>query len=738
VQGVGFRPFIYRLAKSNQISGWVKNCDKGVIINASGKYSSITKFINQIKEQVPETASIYDLSFLEIQNNSANGFRIIQSESKKESQELTQIGPDIAVCRKCLDDLKTQQHRISYPLINCTNCGPRFSIIKDLPYDRSQTTMNTFNMCNTCQKEYGNVDDRRFHAQPIACNNCGPVYKMILNGNAIINLDQIINTSTQLIDNGKIIAVKGVGGFFIACDAFNNKTILRLRQLKNREGKPLAVMFRNIKKVNEYCFTNEEELKYLQSWQRPVVILKEKKKFPESVSNGLFSIGALLPYMPFHYMLFENIKTDAIIFTSGNFSDEPIITDNIIALDKLPNICDAIVYYNREIYNRTDDSVIKVINGKAQIYRRSRGYAPTPVQTKINVDKILATGGELKNTFCLGRDNSAILSQHIGDLKESETADFYSKNIPQFLKMFRVKPELIVHDLHPDYYSTTYAQRSGLPTLAVQHHHAHIVSCMVEHGLDEEVIGVCFDGTGFGDDGHIWGSEFFICDLKKYKRLSHFEYMPLPGGDLAIKEPWRMAVSLLYQSFGADVFSLNLKLFKKISPEKIDWLIKAIDNNINCPLSSGAGRLFDAVSAILGLCYNSTFEAEAPIRLENIADYNEIEQYTYEVRDKIIFKETIKEIVADINKGINPEKISGKLHNTVVSATCEKVVELHKTTGLQNVVLSGGTFQNKILLEKIYKDLNEKGFNVFTHSQIPANDGGISLGQLLIAAKNRK
>jgi hydrogenase maturation protein HypF len=683
-------------------------------------------------------ATITQISSCEIVNNSYNQFEIIQSTRNGKSKEFTQIGPDIAVCNHCLDDLKKQKHRLNYPLINCTQCGPRFSIIKNLPYDRAQTTMASFTMCAECREEYNNINDRRFHAQPIACNNCGPKYKMVVDGKTFHNFEQILNKTALKIDQGKIIAIKGVGGFFITCDALNQKSVMRLRKLKNREGKPFAVMFRDVEKIKEFCFAGNEEIKLLASWRRPVVILNKKKKLPESISNGLNTIGTLLPYMPFHYLLFEKLKTDAIVFTSGNIADEPIIKGNKRASEKLHGICDSVVSYNRKIYNRTDDSVIRIVHKKPQLIRRSRGYAPTPVQTAINVDKILATGGELKNTFCLGRGHSAILSQHIGDLKEPETLKSYSNNITRFLKMFRVKPELMVHDLHPDYYSTRFARESGIQTIGVQHHHTHIVSCMAEHGLDEEVIGVCFDGTGLGDDGHIWGSEFFICDTEKYNRISHFKYMPLPGGDLAAKEPWRMGMAILYQVFGDSVSSLDLSLLYSIGSQKTEWLIKAISNNINCPLSSGAGRIFDAVSALLGLCHVSTFEAEAPMRLENIANSKEKGRYSYEIKNEISFDLTFKEIISDIQSGITPGIISGKFHNTIASATCDKVFEIAGMSGLKKIVLSGGVFQNKILSEKIVKKLNGQGLDVFTHSEIPANDGGISLGQLIIAAKNRQ
>ena len=737
VQGVGFRPFIYRLATNHQITGWVKNADEGVIIHASGDSVSLALFVDAIKTDAPAAASILSITTKKLPNGCFTDFRILKSDNNRNAAELTQIGPDIAVCANCLTDLKKQTHRVSYPLINCTHCGPRFSIIKNLPYDRVRTTMGKFAMCRTCHDEFNDINDRRFHAQPIACNQCGPIYKMLAEGEEITNFEAILKKSASMLDGGRIVAVKGVGGFFIACDALKNPTILKLRNLKGRDGKPFAVMFRNTNKVLDFCFADSEELTLLQSWRRPVVILPGKGKLPDGVSNGLKTVGAFLPYMPFHYLLFEKLKTDALVFTSGNFSDEPIIKSNKKAFDKLATICDAVVFYNRKIYNRVDDSVDRIINSKPQIIRRSRGYAPAPVPTTINVTNILAVGGELKNTFCIGRNNSAILSQHIGDLKDHETFQFYSESINRFKKLFRVNPELVAHDLHPDYYSTKFAKESGLPAIAVQHHHAHVVSCMAEHSLDEDVIGVCFDGTGMGDDGHIWGSEFFICNAGKYQRLAHFEYMPMPGGDLAVAQPWRMAVALLYQILGKELVSLNLPLVRSVGMKKIEWLTRAMDKNINCPLTSGAGRIFDAVSALLGLCLESTFEAEAPMRLEDIAGKNEDDLYPYRINRNISFSETIKGIIFDLKTGIKPAAISGKFHNTIAAATCDKIVQINKQSGLKKVVLSGGVFQNKILLEKIVDKISAEGYEVYTHSQVPANDGGISLGQLIIAAKKR-
>jgi len=629
VQGVGFRPFVYQTARKNNISGWVKNRCDGVFIQASGSASEIEYFINELTSNCPIAAQVQSLKISDSTNFYNNGFQIILSEDNSNEKEITQIGPDIAVCQDCLKDMKNQIHRINYPFINCTICGPRFSIIRDLPYDRDKTTMNIFKMCPVCKSEYKNPSDRRFHAQPVACLNCGPHYKFVSKKFKTEHLDEVLTNCSEHIDNGKIVAIKGIGGFFIACDATSRRTVQQLRVKKNREGKPFAIMFRNEENVRRFCYLNEDEKEVLTSWHRPIVILKSKNQLPESVSNGIDTIGALLPYMPFHYLLFEKLETPAIVFTSGNFSDEPIVISNKKAEVDLPNICDAVVSYNRKIFNRTDDSLLQIINKKPRLMRRSRGYSPSPVYLNFNADSILATGAELKNTFCFGKGNQAILSQHIGDLKDFETYSFYEKNIEQFKKMFRIKPKLIAADLHPEYLSTKYAFQCDLPVIQVQHHHAHLASVMAENGLNEKVIGVSFDGTGLGDDGNIWGSEFFVCDLTDYERKLHFEYVSLPGGDMATKEPWRIAVSWLYKVFGVEFFKHDLPFLKNIEKEKFQWIIKSIDNNINCPLTAGSGRLFDAVSALLGLCSYSTFEAEAPIRLENIADQHESGIYSY-------------------------------------------------------------------------------------------------------------
>ncbi|MCB0807295.1 MAG: carbamoyltransferase HypF, partial [Bacteroidales bacterium] len=633
-------------------------------------------------------------------------------------------------------DMKTQIHRIDYPFINCTNCGPRFSIIKNLPYDRDKTTMQPFVMCTVCHKEYTDVLDRRFHAQPVACKTCGPEYELICENKRINNFPEILKKVTTFLEEGKIIAIKGIGGFQIACDAQNEKAVKTLRERKIREGKPFAVMFSDIGKVKEFTHLYPAEEKSLTSWRRPIVIVREKKKLAESVSMGFKSIGAMLPYMPFHYLLFENSEIPAIVLTSGNISDEPIVIDNQEAENQLSRVADAVLIYNRDIYNRTDDSVAFVVNEKERILRRSRGYSPEPVNLNMNVDGIFAAGAELVNCFCIGKEKQAILSQHIGDLKNLETLEFYNESFERFKKLFRMEPKLVVHDLHPDYLSTKFAIDLGIPALAVQHHHAHIVSCMAENGLDEKVIGVSMDGTGYGDDGHIWGSEFFICDLSGYERISHFEYVPLPGGDKVTKEPWRTAVSYLYQYFGKSFKEIDIPFVKYLDPQKTDLILQAIDKKINAPLSCSAGRLFDAVAALLNLCTTTTFHAEAPMRLENIAAGTVEAAYPFDFGELISFKSTFEEMIHDIEDGIPLPEISAKFHNSFVNVIYAVVSNIRKESGINKAVLSGGSFQNKYVLARLENLLKREQFEMFTQDRIPANDGGIALGQLVIGARS--
>ncbi len=738
VQGVGFRPFIYRLAHEQQLHGWVENRNDGVVIKIEGANSNIDQFVESIRHKAPAASNIFSIKIINTELKNHTSFQIIKS--KNTSDEITDICPDIAVCEACLKDMKEQKHRIDYPFINCTNCGPRFTIIKDLPYDRDKTTMDPFRMCNTCQSEYNDILDRRFHAQPIACNSCGPEYELIHGDRNIRNLNEIIDITCDLLEEGKIIAIKGMGGFHLACDAQNEDTVKRLRISKNRDGKPFAVMFPDINTLKQFIVTNQNEEKSLISWKRPILILKNKPEGPKlanDVSVGFNTTGAMLPYMPIHYMLFSKLNLPVIVLTSGNISDEPIIIDNQEAIDRLSNITDAILIHNRDIYNRTDDSVELAINNKERMIRRSRGFVPDPIYLNLEVDGIFAAGAELVNCFCIGKKNQAIMSQHIGDLKNLETLDFYSESIERFKKLYRVRPWIFAHDLHPDYLSTLYAKSQTGLKISIQHHHAHIASCMAEHGLDEKIIGISFDGVGYGIDDHIWGGEFFVCDLTNFERYTHFEYVPMPGGDKATKEPWRMAVSYLYKTFGKDFLNMDIPSLTQIDNTDIETVMRALELKINTPLTSSAGRLFDAVSALTGLCNHSNFHAEAPMRLESVIDSTVDKLYAYDINETISFDKTIIQIVQDLGKGIYPSIISAKFHNTIINIIFAIANKIRKDTGLNKVVLSGGTFQNRYILGTSENLLKKNGFNVFTQSRIPSNDGGIALGQLAITAKRK-
>jgi hydrogenase maturation protein HypF len=732
VQGVGFRPFVYRLASEYHLHGWVVNGTDGVTVKVEGMAAYMAPFVENLRNKAPVISQIDEMVIDQDLPEGLSGFYILASQDL--TDETSEISPDIAVCADCLSDMESQSHRKNYPFINCTNCGPRFSIISDFPYDRSNTTMATFAMCEICHDEYSGISDRRFHAQPVACKNCGPHYTLHSNGGKIDDINEILARTADLIENGAVIAIKGVGGYHLMCNALNEKGVADLRAMKKREGKPFAVVFRDIDSVKQFAEVSDAEASVLNSWRRPVVLLKNTRPLAKGISKGLGTVGAFLPYMPFHYQLFRVLKTPCMVLTSGNFAQEPVLITNESALEAFSSKTSAVITYNREIYNRTDDSVVRVISGKEQIVRRSRGYAPAPVRLEFNVDGILAAGAELSNCFCLGKGNRAYLSQHIGDLKNYETLEFYEESLRRFKQIFRINPKLIAADLHPDYLSTRYANKSGLPVIGVQHHHAHIVSCMAEHGIDGPVIGLAFDGTGYGTDGHIWGSEFMVCDYRYFERKLHFDYMPMPGGDKASEEPWRMGLALLWQTFGEQIFEMDLPLLKAVKPSLARDVVRSVQKGINCPLTSGSGRLFDAVAAISGICTHSLFHAEAPMRLESAVDCETDEYYDFTIDGTIEFYAAIKQICEDLSSGVSTGVIAARFHNTITEASAQAAKQISESTGITTVVLSGGTFQNKYLTETLEKKLLKNNLAVYMHSKVPCNDGGIALGQLVIAA----
>ncbi len=738
VQGVGFRPAVYRIASELGIKGWVKNTNENVLIGVTGDHSRIKKLIGRISTEHPPAAIIESVMEEPAELPEVMGFSIIESSSI--SSAITRVSPDISVCPDCLTDQKKQKHRLDYPLINCTNCGPRFSIIMSLPYDRPHTTMAEFDMCHVCRQEYENPPDRRFHAQPVACNSCGPAYMMHYGSEKYTNILEIIPKTAGLTDSGGIVAIKGTGGYNLICNAFHQEAVQRLRSLKKRDHKPFALMGRSLADIENFVFLNAEEKQLLDSWQRPIVLLKEKKKIGEAINRGLNRVGILLPYMPFHYQLFERLETDLIVFTSGNLSDEPVVISDRQALELFMPVADAVIGYNREIHNRVDDSVAFVSNRKPRLIRRSRGYAPSPVKVDFTCEGVMGAGAELNGTFAIGKGKEAILSQHTGDLKNPATLDFYEEGLKRFGELFKFSPRLIACDLHPGYLSTRFAESTGLPLIKVQHHHAHIASVMAEHRLDEKVTGISLDGTGLGDDGHLWGGEFLVCDLNDYERIGHYEYRPLPGGDKAIKEPWRNAFGLLHHYFGDGWDAVNIPFIDFIKRQpNYELLLQAIGKKINCPLTSSAGRLFDAVAALLMICPVAGHHAQAPMLLEAKINHEVKERYSFSLQSPIDLKPMITELIGDLEKKRDMAFIAARFHNTIVSINFTIACRIRKERGINRIVLGGGVFQNSYILEKTENMLNENGFETYSSQQVPSNDAGISLGQLAVAVcRNKK
>lgn len=735
VQGVGFRPFIYRMATQNHICGWVENNNEGVLIHAEGSESHITDFVAAIRSQAPAASHLSTLVETRTKPDSFHEFSIRKSSDL--SDAVTEVSPDIGVCDACLRDMTQQPHRLQYPFINCTNCGPRFSIIRALPYDRTMTSMAPFVMCPQCAKEYTDILDRRFHAQPVACVECGPAY-ILPDGSLETNGERLAVMLAEAIDRGQIVALKGMGGFHLICDAANETAVSTVRARKQRDGKPMAVMMADIASATNYFVLDEVESEVLQSWRRPIVLLKNKLELAPSVSRGLSSTGVMLPYMPLHYQLFEKLKTNVVVMTSGNISDEPVVIDDESAQRDLGQIADLVIGYNRDIYNRLDDSVVMVTNKKIRLIRRSRSYAPAPISMSLHTEGIFAVGAELVNTFGIGKESQIILSQHIGDLKNAETMAFFEESFGRFQSLFRFTPSVVACDSHPDYLSSQFARSLDIPAVEIQHHHAHIASCMAEHGLDEPVIGIALDGTGWGDDGTIWGGEYFYADLNGYERLYHFDPVPLPGGDQVTKQPWRTAFSYLYKYFGMSAFVEDEAV--KLLPEFKDLpiLTQMIDKQLNSPLSSGAGRLFDAIAALTGLCVVSSYHAEAPMRLEAAIKPGVQGKYLIDIDGKVlVFRKLFRQLLDDLHNNVDTGIVAAKFHNTIIALNVLMAKKISQKTGCKKVVLSGGSFQNKYLLEHTEKLLLRAGFEVFAHQKVPTNDGGIALGQLAIAAKRR-
>ena len=738
MQGVGFRPFIYRLATAYRLNGEVINSTGGVTVTVECDRETADRFIADMHTLAPPAASIRSVEVRRTETADFSGFKITPSMDAGET--ITEVSPDIAVCEDCLADLVTDPERIDYPFINCTNCGPRFTIIKALPYDRAATTMAPFQMCKRCAAEYSDISDRRFHAQPVACNSCGPEYTLKAGDINITGLNEILQYISHRLATGASVAMKSTGGYNLMCDALNEEAVSELRLRKERDSKPFAVMFRDTDAIREYCHLEKDEESLLLSWRKPILILRQKKSLAPSVSSGLNTIGAMLPHMPLHYMLFKIIGTPAVVLTSGNLSDEPIITDDLQAERDLMPVTGCVVSYNREITNRVDDSVIRMIGGNVALIRRSRGFAPQPVELYRDTEGIFAAGAEQKNSLCIGKGTQAFMSQFIGDIKNVATYDYYRETYKLFSSLFRFTPSSVVCDMHSDYlsgrFAEEFAESAGLPLMRVQHHHAHAVSVMAEHHLTGRVIGVIMDGTGYGTDGNIWGSEFMITTAGDFERYTHFDYLMMPGGDAAAGEPWRMAFSGLFSYFGSDFDFTSLKLFRTIDEKKLAVVREMLLHGINSPLTCGAGRFFDAVSALLMLCTETFFDSEAPMRLESAIAGITNDFYPFTISETVCLEQTFHEVIRDIDR-TDVSLIAARFHNTMAQIILDVCIRIRNDTGLKDVVLSGGVFQNRYLLEKSLYLLSMNKFNVYTNREFPSNDGGISLGQLLVAAERR-
>lgn len=758
VQGVGFRPFVYHQAVGLHLNGWVRNTSAGVDILVEGPLPALQTFISNLQSDPPPLAQIDDLQTVFDSPQGLQGFEIISSEGVPNA--FLPISPDVAVCPDCLRELfDKNDRRYRYPFINCTNCGPRFTIIRDIPYDRPKTTMAAFAMCPACAREYHDPADRRFHAQPVACPNCGPhlwLETTLQEGRAIDTPpgddEAVIHRARLLLVQGKILAVKGLGGFHLACDATNPSAVAELRRRKGRVDKPFALMMADEEAVRRHTILDEAGWKFLTAIQRPILIVPRRPSSPVAgeVSPGQNSLGVMLPYTPLHYVLMERDPgfPDALVMTSANFSEEPIATMNDEAKARLSDIADAFLMHDRDIYMRSDDSVVQVFKKRLYPLRRGRGYAPLPLLLGHEMPPLLACGTELKNTFCLTKERYAFLSHHNGNLQNYETLQAYEEGIRHFEYIFRVEPAALAYDLHPDYLATRYAleraERQGLPALGVQHHHAHIAACMAENRLadDRPVIGLAFDGTGYGEDGAIWGGEVLIADYTGFRRRYHLAYIPLAGGDLAVNEPWRPALAWLRHAgipWREDLPPLAALSNDPHGQQKVSVLRRQLEGNLNCVSTSSMGRLFDAAAALAGVRQTVNYEAQAAIEFEALAahlpDSTQEIAYPFALNgDEIEAAPAIQALLDDLHAALPVERIALRFHIGVAELALHICRQIRREEGLASVVLSGGVWQNMLLLRQTVRRLEQADFKVFVHEKVPANDGGVSLGQAVIAA----
>jgi len=741
VQGVGFRPFVSLLAERLELNGWVRNTSSGVDIEVEGLEEALEAFVEELRSGGPPHAHIEDMEVEPAGPWHHAGFNIIPSQ--REEGAYQPVSPDIGICDDCLGEMRDpEDRRYRYPFINCTNCGPRFTIIRDIPYDRPNTTMASFAMCPECAAEYSDPADRRFHAQPVACPVCGPQVWLEAGGSRLAEREDAIAAVRRMIAEGQIVAIKGLGGFHLACDATNSEAVSTLRQRKQREEKPFALMAHDVDIIARYAEVTEAEREMLESSERPIVLLPEKETstIAPEVAPGLKRQGFMLPYTPLHYLLLEPGPdlAEVLVMTSGNLSEEPIAYEDEDGRRRLSEFADALLMHDRPIHMRCDDPVAARFRDSLYFFRRSRGYAPFPILLPGESPPLLAVGGEFKNSFCLVRERRAFVSHFIGEMDCLEAFRSFEEGVEHYQRLFRIQPEAVAYDLHPDYQATRYglsrARREGLPAVGIQHHHAHIASCMADNALagSEPVIGVSFDGTGYGTDGAIWGGEFLIADYGGFTRASHLAYCPLPGGDAAIRSPYRTALSWMRQA-GVE-WADDLPPAAVAGPEELTILEQQLVRELNTPPTSSMGRLFDAAASLAGVRHRIAYEAQAACEFEALASPEEEGTYPFDIGAETVDPSPlIRAITDDVRRHTSTALIAARFHNGVAAMVVEVCEDLRHRFDIDRVALSGGVWQNLLLLDRTVALLEEKGFTVFVHQRVPANDGGLALGQAAAA-----
>ncbi|MCX7983069.1 MAG: carbamoyltransferase HypF [Syntrophales bacterium] len=741
VQGVGFRPYLYRIAQRYELGGFVRNTPEGVLLEVEGPDGKLAEFFQTIMEELPPAAEVTHVEVSEEMIKGESSFHILESDQEGKKEVI--IPPDIAVCEDCLKELNDpRDRRYLYPFINCTNCGPRLTIIRDVPYDRPNTSMSCFAFCAACRAEYVNPSNRRFHAEPNACPVCGPrLWLTASDGKRLTEYDaDPIREAANKLKQGMCVAIKGLGGFHLAVDATSEEAVIRLRQRKCREEKPFALMVQNLEAASELVEIGQEEKRILLSPRRPIVLCKKKEgaRIASAVAPGMRDLGIMLPYTPVHHLLLAYVGLP-LVMTSGNMVDEPICIGNREAILRLKNIADYFLLHNRDILVRCDDSVEMAAGNNGMIIRRSRGWAPRPIMLNQSFPDVLALGGHLKSSLCVLTETKAYLSPHIGDLETPEARDFFLESIKIMERISGCNPDIIACDLHPAYWTSQLAEKlSRSHMLRVQHHHAHVVSAMAENGLTGCVLGIALDGTGYGDDGTVWGGEFLLADFTGYERVGHIAPYPLPGAEAAVKEPWRSAIGILFESFGEDWEHVVRKLSLVDTSLQLDIVGNMMRTGFNTPRTSSLGRLFDAVSAIVGVRRKVSFEGQAAMELQALVRGDSSKCYPFSVTEQgekqiLDLRPLIRALVDDVIKKIEPSVIISAFHFTIIEAVAAMTKALINKTRTRDVVLSGGCFQNKVLFEGLEARLRKNGVNVYTNREVPVNDGGLSLGQAVVA-----